>query len=32
MAETENTGDPAGLEPELEEEGDAQEPIPAKKK
>lgn len=32
MAETENTGDPAGLEPELEEEGGAQEPIPAKKK
>ena len=32
MAETENIGDPAGLEPELEEEGDAQEPIPAKKK
>ena len=32
MAETENTGDPAGLEPELEGEGDAQEPIPAKKK
>lgn len=32
MAETENTGDPAGLEPKLEEEGGAQEPIPAKKK
>ena len=32
MAETENTGDPAGLEPELEEEGGAQEPIPAEKK
>ncbi|MBL6815166.1 MAG: OmpA family protein [Pseudomonadales bacterium] len=32
MAETENTDDPAGLEPELEEEGGAQEPIPAKKK
>ena len=32
MAETENTADPAGLEPELEEEGGAQEPIPAKKK
>lgn len=32
MAETENTGDQAGLEPELEEEGGAQEPLPPKKK
>ena len=32
MAETENTGDQAGLEPELDEEGGAQEPLPPKKK